>query len=541
MTMTLIPRFAVAAALLLLGTIYEIQAEDPYQFLDWNVTYLHIAPLGVTQRVIAINQQFPGPELDTVTNNNIVINVHNNLDEPLLLTWNGIQQRRTSWQDGVLGTNCPIQPGRNWTYQFQPKDQIGTFFYCPSTLLQKAAGGFGGIRIHNRIIIAVPFLPPADEYTVLIGDWYKLNHTSLRGALDGGWKLRSPDGILINGRAPFGTFFSVQQGKTYRLRISNVGSALTLNFRIQGHRLLLVETEGSYTQQNFYDSLDIHVGQSYSVLVTANQAPGDFYIVASSRFDTPVLNGVAVLHYSNSPLSVSGPLPSGPAPWDVNFSFNQARSIKWNLTAGAARPNPQGSFHYGMINVSRTIKLFNSAPVLNGKQRFAVNDISYTNTDTPLKLADYFKISGIFSLNSIPDSPLGNSPTFGTSVLDGGYRSFIELIFQNNEDKIQSWHIDGYTFFVVGLGSGVWNTTSRQSYNLVDAVSRSTTQVYPQSWTAVMLELDNVGMWNIRSQTLQRQYLGQELYLRVYNPEVSFRTEAPIPSNAIMCGKAAQH
>ncbi|KAK9987787.1 hypothetical protein SO802_028026 [Lithocarpus litseifolius] len=43
--------------------------------------------------------------------------------------WNGIQQRRNSWQDGVYGTNCPIRPGKNFTYFIQVKDQIGSYFY----------------------------------------------------------------------------------------------------------------------------------------------------------------------------------------------------------------------------------------------------------------------------------------------------------------------------------------------------------------------------------------------------------------------------
>jgi hypothetical protein len=36
---------------------------------------------------ILINNQFPGPQIDAVTNDNLVINVHNNLTEPFLLSW----------------------------------------------------------------------------------------------------------------------------------------------------------------------------------------------------------------------------------------------------------------------------------------------------------------------------------------------------------------------------------------------------------------------------------------------------------------------
>ena len=90
---------------------------------------------------------------------------------------NGVQQRRNSFEDGVAGTTCPIPPGGNFTYILQVKDQIGTYYYFPSLAFHKAAGGFGGIRVLSRPRIPVPFPPPAADYTALIGDWYKTNHT----------------------------------------------------------------------------------------------------------------------------------------------------------------------------------------------------------------------------------------------------------------------------------------------------------------------------------------------------------------------------
>ena len=89
---------------------------------------------------------------------------------------NGLQNRRNSWQDGTAGTNCPIPPGKNFTYMLQAKDQIGSFFYFPSLALHKAAGGFGGIKIYSRPRIPVPFPFPAGDHTVLAGDWYKRGH-----------------------------------------------------------------------------------------------------------------------------------------------------------------------------------------------------------------------------------------------------------------------------------------------------------------------------------------------------------------------------
>ncbi|KAJ0725373.1 putative laccase [Helianthus annuus] len=523
---------AVGAVLIAIAT-----AEDPYRFFDWNVTYGNIYPLGVRQQGILINGQFPGPTIHSVTNDNLIINVINSLDEPFLISWNGIQQRRNSFEDGVYGTTCPIPPGKNFTYIMQVKDQIGSFYYFPSLGFHKAAGGFGAIRILSRPRIPVPFDEPADDFTVLIGDWYKSNHTDLKAILDRGHKLPNPDGILINGHGPNGSIFTVEQGKTYRLRISNVGLQNSLNFRIQNHRMKLVEVEGTHTVQQMYSSLDIHCGQSYSVLITADQPGQDYYIVVSSRFSAPILTTTGVLHYTNSAGKVSGPIPGGPT-IQVDWSLNQARSIRTNLTASGPRPNPQGSYHYGMINTSRTIIIQSSAGRVDGKQRYGLNGVSFKPADTPLKLADYFNIGG-FRVGSISDRPQGRRLHLDTAVMGADYRTFIEIVFQNPEDIVQSYHIDGYQFFVVGMDGGVWSEGSRKGYNLHDGVARSTIQVYPKSWSALYVPLDNVGMWNVRTEFWARQYLGQQFYLRVYTNSGSIRDEFPIPKNARLCGRAA--
>lgn len=127
-------------------------------------------------------------------------------------------------------------------------------------------------------------------------------------------------------------------GQTYRIRVHNIGISTSLNFRIQNHNLLLVETEGSYTVQQNYTNMDIHVGQSYSFLVTMDQnASSDYYVVASPRFvnssSWTKANGVAILHYSNSMGPASGPLPDPPNQYDTFFSMNQARSVRLYLNA----------------------------------------------------------------------------------------------------------------------------------------------------------------------------------------------------------------
>ncbi|KAI3887263.1 hypothetical protein MKX03_023473 [Papaver bracteatum] len=527
----------VLAMIFMSSMVLQVKAEDQYRYFTWKVTYGTIKPLGVPQEAILINGKFPGPRIEAVTNDNIIINVFNELDEPFLITWNGIKNRKSPWQDGVLGTNCPILPHTNFTYKMQVKDQFGTFTYFPSTKMHKASGGFGAFNIYTRPHIPLPYDPPAGDYTLLVGDWYTAGHKALAETLDAGKPLGLPNGILINGKQN-GPKFVGEPGKTYMLRLSNVGLSTSINFRIQNHKMRLVEIEGTHVVQESYDSLDIHVGQSVTVLITCNQAPKDYYIVASSRFTIPVLKTTARLRYANTKIKASGALPIGPTT-HVHWSLKQARTLRWNLSASAARPNPQGAYHYGNIKTVRTLVLENTEALIDGKVRYAVNGISYVNPDTPLKLADWFNIPGVFELDSIPDMPTPGTPAkMGTPVIGTLLHDFIEIIFQNPEGTIQSWHIDGTDFWLVGMGPKTWIPEYRKFYNLVDATTRYTVQVYPYSWSSILVPLDNKGMWNLRSANWPRRYLGQELYVRVWNDQKSLYTESDPPPNAILCGKA---
>ncbi|KAI7750859.1 hypothetical protein M8C21_025265, partial [Ambrosia artemisiifolia] len=475
--------------------------------------------------VIAVNGKFPGPTLNVTTNYHVIVNVKNRLDESLLITWYnimtlpGIEMRRSSWQDGVLGTNCPIPSKWNWTYHFQVKDQIGSYHYVPSTNFQRAAGGFGGFVITNRKVIKLPFDMPDGDMVITIGDWYTRNHSALRASLDNGEELGMPDGVLINGRGPFKyssvvpdginhTTLNVDPGKTYRIRVINVGVSTCLNFRIQNHSFLLAEAEGHYTSQQNYSSFDIHVGQSYSFLVTMDQiASSDFYVVASPRF--------------------------------VDQSeWQRFTSIRMNNSASGARPNPQGSFHYGSINITDTYVLRSVPPVMiSGTRRASFNGISFANPKiTPVRLADRHNVKGAYKLN-FPKTPLNEPPRIARSIINETYKAFVEIILQNNDTVVQSFHMDGYSFFVVGMAYRNWTEDSRGSYNRWDAISRSTTQVFPGGWTAILVYLDNVGAWNLRTVNLDRWYLGQETYIRIINPEDhEQKTELPVPDNALFCG-----
>ena len=67
--------------------------------------------------------------------------------------------------------------------------------------------------------------------------------------------------------------------------------------------------------------------------------------------------------------------------------------------------------------------------------------------DTPLKLADNYNITSVILWNSLPArSAACRRVAAGCrdSRLQAQPHEFVEVVFQNTENELQSWHLDGY-------------------------------------------------------------------------------------------------
>jgi hypothetical protein len=71
-----------------------------------------------------------------------------------------------------------------------------------------------------------------------------------------------------------------------------------------------------------------------------------------------------------------------------------------------------------------------------------VNDVSHVSPDTTsLDATDYCRISGIFSVGTIIDSRTYGAAHSWTSVMRASYRDYVNIVFENSKDEVQSWHI----------------------------------------------------------------------------------------------------
>lgn len=104
------------------------------------------------------------------------------------------------------------------------------------------------------------------------------------------------------------------------------------------------------------------------------------------------------------------------------------------------------------MTLSQAFLLQGSAAEINGTPRYTVNNISYLTPDTPLKLADAYANggSGVFELDKFPTNSSNLEAVNGVFVATGIHKGWIELVFKNDLEFIDTWHLDGFGFFVVG-------------------------------------------------------------------------------------------
>lgn len=81
----------------------------------------------------------------------------------------GVRQLRTGWSDGpAYITQCPIQPGQNYVYNFTITGQRGTLFWHAHILWLRATM-HGAIVILPKLGVPYPFPKPDHEAVVILG------------------------------------------------------------------------------------------------------------------------------------------------------------------------------------------------------------------------------------------------------------------------------------------------------------------------------------------------------------------------------------
>ena len=271
---------------------------------------------------IGVNGRIPGPTLVVNESQLVKVNVINRLaSESISIHWHGMHQRNSNWMDGVEHvTQCGIPPGANFTYFFYAKP-YGTHWYHSHSGAQRTDGLFGalivkerGSTMRNNLLSQLTdfditsYSDNPAQHTLTLLDWQKSSsldlftqiHSSIRYFnIDRASKLQgkratgtsSTDGAfigpvpywsgLINGRGRHNgdgdenvdyinsvlSEFKVTAGNTYRFRLIGAQSLYAYRFSIEGHKLIVIATDGQFIEPIEVDYIIIHSGERYDFLL----------------------------------------------------------------------------------------------------------------------------------------------------------------------------------------------------------------------------------------------------------------------------------
>eukprot|EP00261_Vitis_vinifera_P030655 XP_019071898.1 PREDICTED: laccase-14-like [Vitis vinifera] len=460
---------------------------------------------------------------------------------------------RYPWTDGPeYITQCPIRPGSKFTQKIILSTEEGTLWWHAHSDWTRATV-HGAIIIYPKNGTKYPFHKPDREVPIILGEWWKNDVNAVRdeGLATGGDPDPS-DALLINGQpgdlypcSKSDTFkLTVDHGKTYLLRIINAALQEALFFSIDKHKITVVGTDGSYTKPLTIDFITIFPGQTYDVLLEANQRPDHYYMAAITYSVAPKYQDfydntttTAIVQYSGYYTPSSPPsLPYLPAYNDTNASVQ----VMAGLRSLANAEHPCNVPLSTSTNLIYTVSV-NSYPCVNNScagangTRFSssINNISFHTPTVDILQAYYYNISGVYGDKFPSDPPLVfdftadylpliyQLPSSGTEVRVLEYNSTVEIVFQGTNVLAAThhpMHLHGYSFYVVGWGFGNFDGNKDPlRYNLVDPPFQNTISVPSNGWVAIRFEASNPGVWFMHCHVERHLTWGMETAFIVKN------------------------
>ncbi|KAJ3668961.1 hypothetical protein LUZ60_010911 [Juncus effusus] len=505
-----------------------------YQF---DIQMANVTRLCQTKSIVTVNGQFPGPKIVVREGDRLEVNVVNHVPYNISLHWHGVRQLRSGWADGpAYITQCPIQTGESYVYNFTIVGQRGTLWWHAHISWLRATV-YGPIIILPKLGVPYPFTKPYKEVRILFGEWWKADtEMVIQQALQTGGGPNVSDAYTINGLpgplyncSAQDTFkLKVKPGKTYLLRIINSALNDELFFSIANHSLTIVDVDAVYIKPFTTKTLHITPGQTTNVLLTthSNYPNANFYMEArpyvtgQGTFDNSTVAGI--LEYEN-PKSLSSssfnknlPLfrPTLPVLNDTSFATNFSKTLRSLANAQFPANVPQTvdrKFFFTVGLGANPCPKNRTCQGPNGtKFAASINNVSFV-LPTKALLESHFsgKSRGVYASN-FPIMPLmpfnytGTPPnntfvTNGTKLLVLPFNTTVELVMQDTSilgAESHPLHLHGFNFFVVGQGFGNYNLAKDPAgFNLVDPVERNTVGVPPGGWVAIRFRADNPGVW----------------------------------------------
>ncbi|GAB2282686.1 hypothetical protein Dimus_017224 [Dionaea muscipula] len=570
--------FVLALGFALLTSSCLVSAKVVHHtFYVKNVT---VQKLCQERTITAVNGKSPGPLIRVHEGDNLKVHAVNRSPYNITIHWHGVFQRLSPWADGPeYTTQCPIQPGDGYVYNFNITGQEGTLWWHAHVQSLRAT-------VHGALIIypkkgrsAFPFPTPYKEYPIILGEWWNANVFDVENqALATGGAPNISNAFLMNGRpghlypcSSNDTYkLSVTHGKRYLLRIINAALNTQLFFKIANHNFTVVAVDASYTEPYDTDVVLVAPGQTTDVLLTANQSVGSSYYMAARAYisntgvaydnttTTGILQYKGSSHSTSSSSSSTPVMPTLPAYNDTDtatkFNTNLTGLVNgthWKQVPLKVDVNMLMTVGLGLISCGPNATC--AGPL---GQVFA-GSISNFSFQFPTKLsmlqAHFNNVSGIYNAN-FPDQPavsfnytntndsLNKSLVFttkSTTVKEVKYNTTLQIVFQDTAllgTENHPMHLHGFNFHVLAQGFGNYDpSTDPTKFNLVNPQIRNTIGVPVGGWAAIRFRANNPGVWLMHCHLDEHLMPGLATALVVDNGGTPSSTLPPPPSDLPKC------
>ncbi|KAK7404555.1 hypothetical protein VNO78_05507 [Psophocarpus tetragonolobus] len=503
--------------------------ESVTRHYKFDIRLRNVTRLCHTKSIVTVNGKFPGPRVVAREGDRIVVKVVNHVPNNVSIHWHGVRQLRSGWADGPSYiTQCPIQTGQSYVYNFTVVGQRGTLFWHAHFSWLRATL-YGPLILLPRRNESYPFEKPYKEIPILFGEWWNADPEAvIAQALQTGAGPNVSDAYTFNGLP--GPLYNcskndtlrlrVKPGKTYLLRLINAALNDELFFSIANHTLVTVEADASYVKPFESDILVLGPGQTSNVLLkTKPEYPNASFLMLArpyftgiGTFDNTTVAGI--LEYKNPlpPQNIPTLKPSLPAINDTSSVANFTSKFR-SLNTAKVPQTVDRRFFFTVGLGTNPCPENQTCQGPNNSSKFAasMNNLSFTLPSIALLEQHFFgqANNGIYTTD-FPAMPLmpfnytGTPPnntrvSNGTKTVVVPFNTSVQLVLQDTNilgAESHPLHLHGYNFYVVGQGFGNFDpNTDPTKFNLIDPVERNTVGVPSGGWVAIRFLADNPGVW----------------------------------------------
>ncbi|KAH9462276.1 hypothetical protein Pst134EB_006183 [Puccinia striiformis f. sp. tritici] len=510
---------------LYLSDKFEINSTPQTRNYFWTITNETAAPDGFSRNMLLVNSQFPGPLIEANDVDTLNIVIVNKMSAAVTIHWHGIFQRESPWMDGVTGvTQCPIQPGQNFTYTFDIGGQYGTFWYHAHAQNFNSDGIAGPMIVHS---VNDPLKRGVDfdqDIILLVNDWYHVMSERILEQMlsptgfNNSFAAPSPNSALVNGigyfdcnnapanatcTTPNNNFtFDVSVGTKTRFRLIGAGSHALFRFSVDEHTLNVTEADSTgVVGPTAIHRVPFHNGQRYSVIIDTSQDTVGSTFNLRAVMDTDCFAWLApgITGRAGTALGVIRIVdPNNPPSSDSDVAI--PTTSDWSDTLGGAcldldpstmRPLvPQDACTnlLGRVFFSTSFGTIasdegNSSVVIG---RFFVNETTWiTRPNRPL-------------LNELLAGGPGTINSSDVAAFTLEQPGCYDIVINNLDAALEhSYHLHGVDGWIVSTGTGEINATtvSGLQYNTTNPLRRDTQVIGGGSYHVVRVLADNPGVW----------------------------------------------